>query len=323
MYQEIEKLQSEYSSSQIAHVRALSFVYPQKSAMEEVANKWRNIVTAEHGATVAWDDDVDSTSASSGMSEKEKLVQLMKDTAFYDDEDDDDDDEFEFDDDEDALSSQTILETIDATKSSQTQSTNNYDAPDSANAGVDDNTVVSPFDDSTDNRDKQQKVATLTDANGQLVFNADNVNKVLDEIRPYLINDGGNVSIVRVDEEARSVYLKLEGACGNCASSTVTMSMGITRVLKENFDNLGEVVQVEDEDDDSNGEKKSLTEEAVMAELNRIGPAISAMGGTVEVVSVDPIGVVELRFRGSTKIQQGLELALRDVPYVKHVKFVS
>ena len=323
MYQEIEKLQSEYSSSQIAHVRALSFVYPQKSAMEEVANKWRNVVTAEHGATVAWDDDVETTAASSGMSEKEKLVQLMKDTAFYDDEDDDDDDEFEFDDDEDALSSQTILETIDATKSSQTQSTNNYDAPDSANAGVDDNTVVSPFDDSTDNRDKQQKVATLTDANGQLVFNADNVNKVLDEIRPYLINDGGNVSIVRVDEEARSVYLKLEGACGNCASSTVTMSMGITRVLKENFDNLGEVVQVEDEDDDSNGEKKSLTEEAVMAELNRIGPAISAMGGTVEVVSVDPIGVVELRFRGSTKIQQGLELALRDVPYVKHVKFVS
>lgn len=323
MYQEIEKLQSEYSSSQIAHVRALSFVYPQKSAMEEVANKWRNVVTAEYGATVAWDDDVDSTSASSGMSEKEKLVQLMKDTAFYDDEDDDDDDEFEFDDDEDALSSQTILETIDATKSSQTQSTNNYDAPDSANAGVDDNTVVSPFDDSTDNRDNQEKVAILTDANGQLVFNADNVNKVLDEIRPYLINDGGNVSVVRVDEEARSVYLKLEGACGNCASSTVTMSMGITRVLKENFDNLGEVVQVEDEDDDSNGEKKSLTEEAVMAELNRIGPAISAMGGTVEVVSVDPIGVVELRFRGSTKIQQGLELALRDVPYVKHVKFVS
>ena len=81
--------------------------------------------------------------------------------------------------------------------------------------------------------------------------------KVLDETRPYLINDGGNVSIVRVDEEARSVYLKLEGACGNCASSTVTMSMGITRVLKENFDNLGEVVQVEDEDDDSNGEYSS------------------------------------------------------------------
>ena len=57
-----------------------------------------------------------------------------------------------------------------------------------------------------------------------------------------------------------------------------------------------------------------------MSELSRIGPAITAMGGNVEVVSVDPIGVVELRFRGSTKVQQGLELAIRDVPLVKHVK---
>lgn len=66
-----------------------------------------------------------------------------------------------------------------------------------------------------------------------------------------------------------------------------------------------------------------LTEEAIMTELKRIGPAITAMGGNVEIVSVDPIGVVELKFRGSTKIQQGLELAIRDVPLVKHVKFVQ
>jgi len=106
--------------------------------------------------------------------------------------------------------------------------------------------------------------------------------------------------------------------------------MGIQRVLKENFDDLGEVVQVEDDDtiDGSGnggegGNSKDLTMEAVVVELKRIGPAISAMGGNVEVVSVDPIGVVELRFRGSTKIQQGLELAIRDVPLVKHVKFVN
>mmetsp|Transcript_6326 Transcript_6326/g.9600 ORF Transcript_6326/g.9600 Transcript_6326/m.9600 type:complete len:108 (+) Transcript_6326:3097-3420(+) len=107
------------------------------------------------------------------------------------------------------------------------------------------------------------------------------------------------------------------------------MSMGIQRVLKENFDDLGEVIQVEDDDngndntDGGSNDSKTLTMEAVMAELNRIGPAISAMGGNVEIVSVDPIGVVELRYRGSTKIQQGLELAIRDVPLVKHVKFVN
>lgn len=44
----------------------------------------------------------------------------------------------------------------------------------------------------------------------------------------------------------KNVYLVLEGACGSCASSTVTMKMGIERVLREKFgDVLGEVVQVD------------------------------------------------------------------------------
>ncbi|OEU15395.1 nitrogen-fixing NifU-like protein, partial [Fragilariopsis cylindrus CCMP1102] len=73
----------------------------------------------------------------------------------------------------------------------------------------------------------------------------ENVDSVLDEIRPYLISDGGNVSVERVDEETKNVYLVLEGACGSCPSSTVTMQMGIERVLKENFVDLGEVLQVE------------------------------------------------------------------------------
>ncbi len=315
LYKEIEKLQSQHLPSQVAHIRALSFVYPQKSAMEEVANKWRAIVTAEYGATVAWDDGNNGNNDNGKeveldveMTEKEKIVQLMKETAAYYDDDDDEYDEFEFDDDDKTDAPLWV----DATKSS-------------SSVENDDEAIISPFDDN--NNEDEMKAPMVTDSNGQLVFNAENVNKVLDEIRPYLINDGGNVSVQKVDEATRNVYLKLEGACGNCASSTVTMSMGITRVLKENFENLGEVVQVEDENISNGaedaGDPKALTMDAVMAELNRIGPAISAMGGNVEVVNVDPIGVVELRFRGSTKIQQGLELAMRDVPYVKHVKFVN
>jgi len=41
------------------------------------------------------------------------------------------------------------------------------------------------------------------------------------------------------------------------------------------------------------------------------------------MVSVDPIGVVEIEYRGPNRVQKGLELALLDVEYVKHVKFVS
>ena len=248
---------------------------------------------------------------SSLINEEEEIDIISLSLLIVDKEDEDDDDEDEFDDDDefDMMSPEDVMKSIDGTK------TNTDDQNESV--------VVSPFDDKAEN--EADRIPVL-DENGQLEFNSDNVCKVLDEIRPYLINDGGNVSVQRVDVDTRSVYLKLEGACGSCASSTVTMSMGIERVLKENFDNLGKVVQVEDEinnGEDSGANPNELTMEAVMSELKRVGPAITAMGGNVEVVSVDPIGVVELRFRGSTKVQQGLELALRDVPLVKHVKFVN
>ena len=45
------------------------------------------------------------------------------------------------------------------------------------------------------------------------------------------------------------------------------------------------------------------------------------MGGNYEVVNVDPIGVVEIKFKGPNKLQGGLELALLDIPLCKHVKF--
>jgi len=47
------------------------------------------------------------------------------------------------------------------------------------------------------------------------------------------------------------------------------------------------------------------------------------MGGVVDLVNVSSLGVVEIRFRGTNKVQYGLELAVRDIPMVKHVKFVE
>jgi NFU1 iron-sulfur cluster scaffold homolog, mitochondrial len=105
---------------------------------------------------------------------------------------------------------------------------------------------------------------------------------------------------------------------GSCPSSTVTMKMGIERVLKENFPNV-EVVQVEEESD----KPTELTYEAIEEEIKRIRPAITAMGGMIEIILVDPIGEVTLSFRGANKVRQGLEMALLDVPFCKHIKFVS
>lgn len=128
----------------------------------------------------------------------------------------------------------------------------------------------------------------------------------------------------RVDAEFGNIYLVLEGACGSCASSTVTMKMGIERVLKEKFGSkINDVIQVDPDESLSEGKPTELTMEAVQAEVKRLSQAILAMGGVVNVISVDPIGVVEIEFRGPNKVKKGLELALLDIEFVKHVNFVS
>ncbi|CAB9525158.1 NifU-like protein 1, chloroplastic [Seminavis robusta] len=173
--------------------------------------------------------------------------------------------------------------------------------------------IVSPFDPSS-------AADVKAAGNVELTLTMENVDKVLDEVRPYLIADGGNVAVERVEPEQGAVYLMLEGACGSCASSTVTMSMGIERVLKENFSGFKEVIQVEDP---ANAGPSELTLEAVKEEFDRLYPAIVAMGGVSEILNVEPdVGVVNMKFRGSNKVRQGLELAILDLPFVNRVEFV-
>ena len=70
----------------------------------------------------------------------------------------------------------------------------------------------------------------------------ENVETVLDDLHPYLISDGGNVEIVELDGPI--VKLRLQGACGSCPSSTMTLKMGIERRLKEMIPEISEVEQV-------------------------------------------------------------------------------
>jgi Fe-S cluster biogenesis protein NfuA len=75
-----------------------------------------------------------------------------------------------------------------------------------------------------------------------LELNPQNVETVLDELRPYLIADGGNVELV--DIEGPVVKLRLQGACGSCPSSTMTLKMGIERKLRDSIPEISEVEQV-------------------------------------------------------------------------------
>jgi len=69
------------------------------------------------------------------------------------------------------------------------------------------------------------------------------VIKVLELVRPNLQADGGDVELVDVTADG-IVKVRLKGACGSCPMSTVTLKMGIERVIKEKIPGVNEVIQV-------------------------------------------------------------------------------
>ncbi|MBS4195217.1 NifU family protein [Bacillus sp. FJAT-49711] len=68
------------------------------------------------------------------------------------------------------------------------------------------------------------------------------VQEVLDKLRPFLLRDGGDCELVDVDDGI--VKLRLLGACGTCPSSTITLKAGIERALVEEVPGVLEVEQV-------------------------------------------------------------------------------
>ena len=70
----------------------------------------------------------------------------------------------------------------------------------------------------------------------------DKVRAVLEEIRPSLQADGGDVELVEV--EGGVVRLRLTGACGSCPMASMTLKIGIEEVLKERVPEVRAVVSV-------------------------------------------------------------------------------
>ena len=69
------------------------------------------------------------------------------------------------------------------------------------------------------------------------------VQKVLDKVRPSLQADGGDCALVNVRED-NVVEVKLQGACAGCSMATLTLKAGIERVLKEEIPGIKEVISV-------------------------------------------------------------------------------
>lgn len=69
------------------------------------------------------------------------------------------------------------------------------------------------------------------------------VKEVLDEVRPSLQADGGDVELVEVTDEG-VVKVELQGACAGCPMSQMTLKNGIEKRLKEEVPDVKEVQAV-------------------------------------------------------------------------------
>ena len=146
----------------------------------------------------------------------------------------------------------------------------------------------------------------------------ENVDDALEEIRPYVINDGGNIEVVGVSEEDGVVAVRLLGACASCASSQATMKGGVESVLRKTFGEkqFKEVINV---NGDVGQAPPELTKDAVRDHLKSIQERVRGYGGVVKCLEVDGRkGNVVLGFRGPKPLAAATAQSLQKTfPFIK------
>lgn len=70
-----------------------------------------------------------------------------------------------------------------------------------------------------------------------------NVEKALDEIRPFLQSDGGNISLLSIEDSI--VKVQLEGACTSCSVNQMTLKSGVEMTIKKYAPQIEQVINVE------------------------------------------------------------------------------
>ena len=183
--------------------------------------------------------------------------------------------------------------------------------------------MVSPFQDVADAMLRKGKVRSEEDEeeNKKKIYprlTKETVDEALEEIRPYVINDGGNIEVVAVSEEDGIVAVRLLGACASCASSQATMKGGVESVLRKTFGEKAfkEVINVSG---DVGQAPPELTKEAVGAHLKSIEDRVKGYGGVVKCLEVDGRkGNVVLGFRGPKPLAAATAQSLQKTfPFIK------
>ena len=177
--------------------------------------------------------------------------------------------------------------------------------------------VVSPYAAGGDAVGSAEEEEEPLDPNRELKeLTVANVDEALNEVRPYLQADGGDVEVVGIEDGI--VAVRMQGACGSCSSSTATLKGGIEKTLVKVFGDA--VTQVVNLDDAGGGGAISLSREAVAEHLEKLSGAIHNYGGSAAVTEVED-GVCVLEFKGPLALGQSIASSLKGkFPLLKEVK---
>ena len=70
------------------------------------------------------------------------------------------------------------------------------------------------------------------------------IKEIIDKLRPFLINDGGNIEFVKYEDNI--VYIKMLGACANCQLIDFTLKDGIEAAIMSEVPSVKSVINIDD-----------------------------------------------------------------------------
>lgn len=70
----------------------------------------------------------------------------------------------------------------------------------------------------------------------------ESIKKVLDDLRPFLNMDGGDVEFLKYEVESKTVFVKLSGACAMCMMQDETLELGLLDAIKEKVPEVQKII---------------------------------------------------------------------------------
>ena len=70
------------------------------------------------------------------------------------------------------------------------------------------------------------------------------IKRIIDELRPYLNMDGGDVEFIKYDDKEKVVFVKLNGACAMCIAKDETLENGLLEAIQDEIPEVKKIINV-------------------------------------------------------------------------------